>query len=96
MPKSRAKNSKTNSEKERYKISCNLGQLNDQTIGGPLNFTYIKYGDDPTLVNQSLQPKFVQCTIFVASVSHMKSNCFRLKNSIFSPLHFFSEIEIAF
>ena len=46
MPKSRAKNSKTNSEKERYKISCNLGQLNDQTIGGPLNFTYIKYGDD--------------------------------------------------
>ena len=49
VPKSRAKNSKTNSEKERYKISCNLGQLNDQTIGGPLNFTYIKYGDDPTL-----------------------------------------------
>ena len=24
-------------EEERYKISCNLGQPNDQTIGGPLN-----------------------------------------------------------
>ena len=35
--KAKQKIAKLIQKEERYKISCNLGQPNDQTIGGPLN-----------------------------------------------------------